>query len=251
MKPEVKQLYIKTKGIVLREVKYRDNDKLLTVLTEDLGKITVLSFGSRSVKGKNAATSQVFAYSELTIVKKGERFTLETSDPIEIFYALRGDIKKLALAQYFVQLTDFVTYEGEEKTQILYLLCNCLFALCRTGKDLKQIKAAFELKALCHSGYAPQTGVCFSCGSCEKLYFSFGAGTSFCANCSKDKEDLTPLNASVINAMNFIKDSAEPKLLSFLLSEENLLLLSTISERYVLTVLEKKFSALEFYNNLT
>ena len=34
-------MYIKTDGIVLREVAYQDSDKLLTVLTREYGKLTV------------------------------------------------------------------------------------------------------------------------------------------------------------------------------------------------------------------
>ena len=34
-------MYLKTEGIVLRETEYKDNDKLLTVLTRNNGKITV------------------------------------------------------------------------------------------------------------------------------------------------------------------------------------------------------------------
>ena len=34
-------MYWKTQGLVLREVAYRDTDKLLTVLTRDRGKMTL------------------------------------------------------------------------------------------------------------------------------------------------------------------------------------------------------------------
>ena len=41
-------MYIKTDGIVLREVAYQDSDKLLTVLTREYGKLTVRARGVRS-----------------------------------------------------------------------------------------------------------------------------------------------------------------------------------------------------------
>ena len=34
---------IKTKGLVIKEVSYDDSDKMLTLITEDLGKISVLA----------------------------------------------------------------------------------------------------------------------------------------------------------------------------------------------------------------
>ena len=38
-------MYIKTNGIVLRETQYRDSDKLLTLMTQELGKLTVTADG--------------------------------------------------------------------------------------------------------------------------------------------------------------------------------------------------------------
>ena len=34
-------MHLTTQGIVLREVNYKESDKILTVLTRDLGKLTV------------------------------------------------------------------------------------------------------------------------------------------------------------------------------------------------------------------
>ena len=39
-------MYLKTQGLVLREVAYKDTDKLLTVLTRDYGKMTLKARGS-------------------------------------------------------------------------------------------------------------------------------------------------------------------------------------------------------------
>lgn len=43
-------MYLKTQGLVLREVAYKDTDKLLTVLTRDYGKMTLKARGVRPVR---------------------------------------------------------------------------------------------------------------------------------------------------------------------------------------------------------
>lgn len=48
-------MHVTTQGIVLREVNYKESDKILTVLTQDLGKITVSARASR----KRAAAFQL------------------------------------------------------------------------------------------------------------------------------------------------------------------------------------------------
>ena len=56
-----------TKGLILREVKYKEADRILTVLTEDMGKITVKARGALRKSSKVAAATQLFAFSELTM----------------------------------------------------------------------------------------------------------------------------------------------------------------------------------------
>ena len=40
-------MHLNTKGLVIRTVDWRDSDRLLTVMTEDYGKITVKAQGIR------------------------------------------------------------------------------------------------------------------------------------------------------------------------------------------------------------
>ena len=63
-------MYIKTDGIVLKETEYKDNDKLLTVLTRDLGRITVKARGVKSGKSGSKAACQLLAYSEFTLFEQ-------------------------------------------------------------------------------------------------------------------------------------------------------------------------------------
>ena len=48
-------MYLNTKALVLREVKYKDADKILTVLTADEGKLTVKARGALRKSCKYAA----------------------------------------------------------------------------------------------------------------------------------------------------------------------------------------------------
>ena len=41
-------MYLKTDGLVLRQVNYQDNDQILTVLTKDHGLMTLRARGVRS-----------------------------------------------------------------------------------------------------------------------------------------------------------------------------------------------------------
>ena len=55
------------KGIVLRANDSKESDRILTVLTAEMGKIPVVAKGARSRRSKVAAATQLLTYSELTI----------------------------------------------------------------------------------------------------------------------------------------------------------------------------------------
>ena len=60
-------MYTKTLGLVLRETEYKDADKLLTVLTQERGKVTMRARGVRSRSSRLKSGCQLLAYSEFTV----------------------------------------------------------------------------------------------------------------------------------------------------------------------------------------
>ena len=64
-----------TCGLVLRETVTRDADKILTVLTPDRGRLSVIARGARRKGSRVAAACQLLAYSEMTLYEKG-RWTM-------------------------------------------------------------------------------------------------------------------------------------------------------------------------------
>ena len=59
-------MHINTQGLVLREVNYKEADKILTVLTAEGGKRTVKARGCRRKGSRLAACAQLLVYSEMT-----------------------------------------------------------------------------------------------------------------------------------------------------------------------------------------
>lgn len=141
-----------TQGIVLRETNYKEADKILTVLTRDLGKRTVKARGCRRKNSKLTAASQLLVYSEMTLYERGEFITLNEADPLEQFWSVRQDLEDLALASYFAEVTEATAQEGEAVPELLSLLLNSLYALDTLKKPRALVKAAFELKLLCLTG---------------------------------------------------------------------------------------------------
>ena len=58
---------IKVKGIVIREVAYKDNDKIITILTDSIGKVSVIAKGAKKTNSPFLASSQYLVYSEFIL----------------------------------------------------------------------------------------------------------------------------------------------------------------------------------------
>jgi len=90
-----------TTGLVLRVTETKEADKILTVLTPDMGKIPLIARGARRKNSRIAAASQLLAYSELTLYKRGNWHMLDEASTLELFDGVRQDIVLLSLASYF------------------------------------------------------------------------------------------------------------------------------------------------------
>ena len=209
-------MYIKTDGIVLREVAYQDSDKLLTVLTREYGKLTVRARGVRSSRSRSKAAC--------TLLERGGRYVVTEATAKEMFPELRNDLELLSLASYFAQAADVLSPEGEENPPFVSLLLNALYALGRLGLPQKLVKAAFELRAMCLSGYEPDLRGCAVCGAPEPDRFNISQGVLQCAACRAEGEDdiRLPMSAGTRAALRYLDSAPPSRVFSFRLAEPSL-----------------------------
>lgn len=239
-----------TKGLVIREQTIGESDRLVTLLTADFGLVKAFVRRAKQIKSRLGSATTLFAYSDFSLYKSKDAFVVDDASPIEVFFGLRKDIDRLTLAQYFAQLAYEMSAEEQPEEEVLRLTLNSLYLLCKGEKSLAQIKAVFELRAICLGGYMPSILACDNCGTyeTEMMYFDTLEGKIYCENCPKAGAERVPKN--VITALRFICLTEPNKIFSFSLSEENLKLLSDIAEKYTLSRVQRRLSALEFYKGL-
>ena len=247
-------MHIVTKGIVLRETNYKEADKILTVLTEEGGKRTVKARGCRRKGSALAASSQLLAWSDMTLFEYKDYYTLNEGSTVALFRHLREDLEKLALGSYFAEVVEAVAEEGRPEPEMLSLLLNSLYALDTLDKPLALVKAAFELRLLCVAGYAPLADACGVCGvpEPEGACLNLSEGVLHCASCrSQVGEGISmPLSPGALSALRYIVYGDPKRLFSFRVDEESLRLLGDTSEAFLLTQLERGFKTLDFYKQL-
>ena len=249
-------MLITTQGLVLREVSYKESDKILTVLTRDLGKRTVKARGCRKKNSPLAASAQLLVYSEMTLFEYREHLTLTEGSSLEQFWGVREDIEKLALASYFAEAAEAVAEEGVPNPGLLSLVLNSLYALDTLKKPRALVKAAFELKLLCLTGYEPLLDACAVCGAPEpdQPRWNLSQGILHCARCRGQvgggvSMPLSP-GESGGHASCGLRGPEEAVLLCPAGSGEPAPAGPGACEAYLMTQLERGFRTLDFYKQL-
>ncbi len=242
-------MFITTKGLVVREEAYKESDKILTIITEDLGKITVSARGCRKKSSKISAGCQLFYWSEFVLEERKGRFYVKELSIEQEFPALPQDFRRFSLACYFAQIGETLSLEQVPQNDLLRLLLNCLYVLDKR-QDLSPeiIKAVFELRAICQSGYEPMVETCWVCHkeTPENPQFSLLSGRIHCKSCGGIDFHLSQ---STLHALRYIVYADPSKIFSFHL--ENHKNLAEFTEAYLLAQLDCAFSMLEFYKKNT
>ncbi len=245
-------MFQSTSGLVLREVNYKEADKILTVLTADEGKLTISARGARRRGSRIGAAAQILAYSDMTLFQNKGRWSLNEAETRELFPGLRQDLGRLALGTYMAELLEALSDEDSRSPELLPLGLNSLYAVA-AGREKALVKAAFELRLLCLSGYAPDLFACSVCGreAPEQPRFDTRAGCLRCRGCKGQNMGVSmPLDAAALAAMRHVVLAPAKRFLAFQLEAPSLKLFSAACETYVLTQLERGFRTLDFYKQV-
>jgi len=242
-------MFLKTDGLVVRQVNYKDNDQILTVLTKEHGLMTLKARGVRSRSSRLKGACQLLAYSEFTVFENRGFHTIDEANAIQMFPELRTDIELLSLASYFAQVAEVLSQEDMPNPELLSLTLNALYALCRRLCTPELVKAAFELRAACLGGYTPELSGCAVCGDPEPDRFDVRGGILCCASCSAG-EGLLPVSPGSLAAMRYLVSCDAKRLFAFRLEGRAVKELCDLAETYLQTQLERGFYTLDFYKSL-
>ncbi|MBQ9069837.1 MAG: DNA repair protein RecO [Clostridia bacterium] len=250
-------------GLVLRSVNLGEADRLITVFTKEMGTVSALVKGARSLKNRNMSATQQFCYSTLVLFKKGDKYWVRESNLIESFFGLRDTIEGLSLAGYIVEVLSDVTTE-EAEGELLRLALNSLYAISEKKYPLGKIKAAFEIRATSIIGFMPEVLTCRDCDATHgDFFFDIMGGNIQCAACRK-KAQLTHMDIaddghrSIVTilsegakiALGYLVHSPIERIFAFGISDEDMSILERATEEYIVNQLERSFKSLEFYKEV-
>lgn len=242
--------HIVIRGVVLRETETKETDKILTLLTAERGRLSVIARGARRKGCRFAACAQSLAWSEWTLYQRGGWYYANEGTTLELFSGLRNDLDAMSLGFYFAELTEAVTTEEAPAGELLRHLLNGLYALSALHKPPALVKPTFELRLLCLAGYEPLADACALCGreDPEDPVLDTAQGVLRCRGCGGGGG--RPLCPDSLAALRHIVYGDPRRLYAFRLGEEPLGRLAAAAEAFLCVQLERGFSTLDFYKSL-
>lgn len=175
----------KLNALMLRATDYGENDKILTLLSAEEGRISAGIKGVRKAGAKLRFAAQPFCFAEYILAEKGGRYTVIQASECESFYELRGDINRYFAACAVCETALALTYEGAGGENIFPDCIRALTDMCRGDEGIALI--SFLLRALRRSGYGLRLDGCVKCGkdisNDEVMKFDMEAGGFTCTGC--------------------------------------------------------------------
>ncbi|HTL39448.1 MAG TPA: DNA repair protein RecO [Methylomirabilota bacterium] len=120
--------YKKLTGIILKKQNYAEADQILTLWTQEAGKIRVKARGIRLPKSKLVYSLQDLSLVSIEITGRSLP-TLISASPQRQFSTVTQDLKKAAMGFYAAELMLKLTADEQPNTQVFELLVDFLKSL--------------------------------------------------------------------------------------------------------------------------
>ena len=251
------------KGLIIRTVDIKENDRLITIFTEEFGVVTALARGARSLKSRKLSATMLFCYGTYVLYGQADKYWVKEAELIESFFDIRQSIEGLALANYIVEILSDVTV-AEAENDLLRLSLNALYAISKGKYSAEKIKAVFEIRAATILGFMPDVLSCHECGEkAGDFFLDIMGGVITCRECKEGKElrrdaDKDPHEAHIIcllsegakTAFGYCVYSPIERAFSFNISDADMYLFSRAAEEYLLNQLGRSYNSLDFYKTV-
>ena len=113
-------------AIILSRKDFRDYDQIISVYTQEKGKMSLLVRGVKKIVSKNSAYLEPFSIVNITVEKGKEVDYLTRVQSENYLRSIREDLQKSLVATYIVSLVDKLFSEGEVDNRFFIFLQNFL-----------------------------------------------------------------------------------------------------------------------------
>lgn len=229
---------LKTRAIVLKRMDLGEADRLLTLFSEERGKVRAVNKGARKTLSKLAGHLEPFSLVFCQLQEGRNFYTITSAETEDPFIGIRNQLSKTSLAYYFLEMVDALTVDEEAQPTVFELLKESL-SLLELGIEPLQdrfITAAFTLRFLVEMGYRPELFHCVHCHTDlqpDNNTFSAKLGGILDLSCRQEDKNAAKLSSNSIKAMRVIADHPIQVITRLQFDTQLLLELEQVIEQYI------------------
>ncbi len=209
---------VNVQAIVLRRRPLGEADKVLTLFTREMGKLSAIARGARKPTSKLAGATETCVRARFHLAQ-GKTFWIVTQASVE---RARARLHRLLVgataAIYACELVDRLLEEGVPDEGVFDLLSDALDEL-ETSEHPVWTLCLFENALMLQQGYTPVLDTCARCGTPvdgEQIAFQPDAGGALCVSCARARTGVVKLSRlawltwRVLNAGGRVDFPGEP-----------------------------------------
>lgn len=203
-------------AIVLRATEFSETSCIVTLFTENFGKISALAKGARRKKSPFEGGLDLLSVFRIAFIKKsGESLDLLTEAKLEKCFRVRKTgLSALYCGYYIAELLTKFTHDGDPFPG-LYRSAQRTLASLHEHPDLSTAMLRWELEVLQEVGHAPFLEGCVECGEvlpeARWFHFAIGFGGLVCPKCRVGKRGVVQIGsksrAIVLSLLEAIEQS--------------------------------------------
>jgi DNA repair protein RecO (recombination protein O) len=194
----------KTEAIVLRQRRFGEADRFLTVYTPAHGKLEVKARGVRKTTSRMSGHLQPLTRCVLSLAQGHVSDVVTGCETLESFQPLRDNLERLSRALYAVELIDRMVPEQVHGYATYRLLHDTLRRLAE-AEDQDQALRFFEMRLVDQCGFRPELESCAGCGSALEPVENFFAPLSGGVVCRGCVGGLSGTRALSVNGLKVLR----------------------------------------------
>jgi DNA repair protein RecO (recombination protein O) len=236
----------------LRARDYAEADRIVTFLTRDFGKLSGIAKGAKASRRRFERKLEPFTQAIIYFRRRphGQLVFIARAERIDGAPPELGDLGRIALGSYMLELTDALTTEEAEAIAVYEVLAEGLNVLGCTTPNLA-LRRAFELKLLHAVGFGLDFGCCRLCGSVGPerglVYFVPSRGGIVCPRCrGQAVESAVRMDASSAAALVHLMRTPLAEAVTLHPGGADS---SSAITRFLATILDRKLRSVDFLDS--
>ncbi len=233
-------------SLVLRTADYKDNDKIITLLTKNYGRMSAKVRGAKKQTSKLFPASSLFCCGDYTFYEKSGRYGVKSCEVKSVFFNLRHDYDAFSAACLITDAVDKIAQEDNVSPGLFSLTVHALYALDTAAAPPRTVICYFLQRLLFIEGVYPCLFACVSCGAPQKSGgFSASLGGIVCPDCDKPYDSI-PIDEAFVTALRSLARTAPADIGSLALDEDMSQRMSKALIVYLEHVLQKPLKTARF-----